>query len=98
MQDKFKLIISYLANELNLDDTDIFEIIILGTPKEIEVQTCYNPGQNLPSNYIINSNELKQSINRIINYLYDDELKHFNECTNKQNHILNDLNILKLLI
>jgi len=99
MKDKFELILAYLVNELNLDDTDCFEIILMGNLDGTEVQTCSNPGQNLPINYEFdNYNPLKESIKNIIDLYYLDEEKHFIESDDKQNHIFNDLLLLKKLI
>ena len=101
MKKKFELILSYLANEVKLDDTDLFEIILIGTPDEdgVEIQTCYNPGQNLPTNYVFESdNILKVAIKNVIDMYYNDEEKHFLESEDKQNHIFNDLMLLKELI
>ena len=99
MKEKFELILSYLANEINPDDTDLFEIVLIGTPNGVKIQTCYNPGQNLPTNYQFDDyNPLKESIKNIINFYYLDEEKHFMESDDKQNHIFSDLELLKKLI
>ena len=71
MKSKFELILSYLANELDLNDTDSFEILLLGNSEGTGIQTCYNPGQNLPTNYEFdNYNPLKDSIKNIIDLYY----------------------------
>lgn len=99
MKSKFELILSYLSNELDLNDTDSVEILLIGNSEGTEIQTCYNPGQNLPINYKFdNYNPLKDSIKNIIDLYYLDEEKHFMESDDKQNHIFNDLSLLKKLI
>lgn len=100
MKKKFELILSYLANEVKLDDTDLFEIVLIGTSDEdVEIQTCYNPGQNLPTTYVFDSNNLlKDAIKNVIDMYYNDEEKHFLESEDKQNHIFNNLLLLKELI
>ena len=45
----------------------------------------------------LNKNQIK-SLERVINYMYDNEEKHYEEDNKPQNHIFNDVVLLKRLL